>query len=98
MSSTPADKPHGVIDVAVTGSRDTDRRGPDTIEHQLDALLGPFVGSGARFVLGGAAGIDTLALTWLAAAGARCIVAVPVAVVDQPVSAQHAIHAPECTR
>jgi predicted Rossmann fold nucleotide-binding protein DprA/Smf involved in DNA uptake len=93
MSRARADDRRRSIDVAVTGSRDTDRRGPETIANQFAAFLGPFVGSGARFVLGGAAGIDTLALAWLAGAGARCIVAVPVAVADQPVSAQEAIQA-----
>jgi predicted Rossmann fold nucleotide-binding protein DprA/Smf involved in DNA uptake len=79
--------------VAVTGSRDVSGRGSDTVAQQFATFLGPFARIGARFLLGGAAGIDTLALDWLSGAGVHCVVAVPVGVADQPAAARRSIHA-----
>lgn len=77
--------------VTITGARS-----PAQPVAQLAGLyseyLRPFADPDATFYLGGAAGIDTSALDWLAEhTGAALIVVVPCAVDDQPAAAVRAI-------
>lgn len=54
--------------------------------------LAPFARAGVRFHLGGAAGIDSLALLWLAdETEAELVVVVPAEFEDQPEEARHAV-------
>jgi predicted Rossmann fold nucleotide-binding protein DprA/Smf involved in DNA uptake len=81
--------------IAITGTRT-----PSAADGELDCrfarFLGPFDGSGSTWLLGGAAGIDTLALGWLAEHGQGALhVAVPVTAADQPEEAGHVIRQAE---
>lgn len=80
--------------IAVTGSRELGPRARGDVIGAFDAFLLPFARLGAHWVLGGAAGIDTMVLDWLAGLGIPgnpIMVAVPVTVADQPREAQLAI-------
>lgn len=58
----------------------------------FSAYLGPFADEEAHFYIGGAVGIDSLSLLWLAdRSTARLTVAVPGAITGQPMEAQEAI-------
>lgn len=54
--------------------------------------ISPFAAPGTHFYVGGAAGIDTLALDWLATTESRLSVVVPCTVDDQPATASATIH------
>ncbi|MDX8036923.1 hypothetical protein SK803_42580 [Lentzea sp. BCCO 10_0856] len=78
--------------VTITGTRSV----PAESEAQLRVLFGdylqPFAGPDAHFYLGGAAGIDTAALDWLAErTQASLTVVVPCTVTDQPAAAAASI-------
>ena len=54
-----------MISVAVTGSRELGSRTREDVIGAFSTFLLPFARLGARWVLGGAAGIDTMVLDWL---------------------------------
>lgn len=86
--------PHSI---AVTGTRAVPDATPHTVQAALADHLGPFCAQDTTWLLGGAAGIDTLALAWLADQSdrGRIVVAVPVTVAAQPAAAAAAIRAAE---
>ncbi|WP_067491987.1 hypothetical protein [Actinomadura hibisca] len=78
--------------VTITGTRSTGHRDPAEYRDVFTEYVGPWALPGVRFYLGGASGIDTLAILWLAeATPVDVTVAVPARLVDQPADAQHAI-------
>lgn len=82
----------GAYRVTITGSRSTRHRAAGFFQRTFDTFLAPFARPDARFYVGGAAGIDTLALSWLAGeTPASIVVVVPCTVPDQPPEAVHAI-------
>lgn len=83
--------------IAITGTRDLDHERSGRLEVVFDRYLLPFCSDGTDWYLGGAAGIDTAALLWLAAnphAG-RLTVSVPARFGDQPDNARRAIKVAE---
>jgi predicted Rossmann fold nucleotide-binding protein DprA/Smf involved in DNA uptake len=79
--------------VVISGSRQTTHQ-PSTVYEDLFAeFLGPFVASSdVKVFVGGAKGIDSLALTWLVEhTTANVVVAVPGTIPGQPEEAQTAI-------
>lgn len=77
--------------VTITGSRHIEHRDPAEYAPLFDAYLRPFAGHDSRFYVGGALGIDTLALAWLAEnTSAALTVVVPCLLVDQPEQARQA--------
>lgn len=81
------------MSIAVTGSRDLGSRSKADVIGAFESFLLPFAHAGVHWVLGGAAGIDTMALDWLTGLdhpGDRLVV-VPVTVADQPREAQLSI-------
>ncbi|MEJ3742806.1 DNA-processing protein DprA [Actinomycetes bacterium KLBMP 9797] len=80
-------------EVAISGSRMTEHRSREGYEDLFAEFLAPFANrSGARIFVGGAKGIDSLVLTWLAQhTSAAIVVAVPGTVSGQPAEAQAAI-------
>ncbi|MEV0681678.1 hypothetical protein AB0I60_34665 [Actinosynnema sp. NPDC050436] len=80
--------------VAVTGPRRVNDVSPDRLASLFDGYLRPFAGPDAHVHLGGAAGIDTLALDWLARhTAARLTVVVPCILHDQPALAVETVSA-----
>ncbi|MGR6924566.1 hypothetical protein ACU635_60835 [[Actinomadura] parvosata] len=78
--------------VAITGTRSTEHRELIWYADTFSTYLAPFAAADARFYIGGAVGIDTLSLLWLAGnSQARIIVVVPGTVQDQPAEARQAI-------
>lgn len=78
--------------ITITGSRVTDQHDQEHYDELFAAFLGPFAEAATRFYLGGAVGIDTLALEWLVArTRASIVVTVPATVADQPFEAREAI-------
>ena len=78
--------------VTITGSRDTEHRDPAEYGLLFDAYLSPFAGEGAHIYVGGALGIDTLALDWLAEHTAAALtVVVPCTLADQPEQARQSV-------
>jgi predicted Rossmann fold nucleotide-binding protein DprA/Smf involved in DNA uptake len=76
--------------VTITGTRSVDSNA--RLPSLFDDFLRPFADPGAHFYLGGALGIDTAALHWLAEqAQAALTVVVPCTVTDQPPAASEAI-------
>jgi predicted Rossmann fold nucleotide-binding protein DprA/Smf involved in DNA uptake len=90
MTSDERDKMPTAI--TITGTRATEHR-PATEYHEIFAeYLAPFAANRVHFYIGGASGIDTLALLWLAhEAASEITVAVPGTVSGQPVDAREAI-------
>ncbi|MBE1537073.1 hypothetical protein [Actinomadura algeriensis] len=83
--------PHAVT---ITGTRSTGHRPPADYRELFEEYVRPFARPGVRFHLGGATGIDTLALLWLGSeTKAELVVAVPAQVADQPTDARRAIAA-----
>jgi hypothetical protein len=82
------------LTIAVTGTRQVEGR-LDVLGELFEHVLTPFAQTGAadrHWLLGGAAGIDTLALRFLAARDSGGLtVAVPVRCADQPADARAAI-------
>ena len=85
------------LSIAVTGTRAVPDAAPNTVQASLADHLRPFCAQETTWLLGGAAGIDTLALAWLADRSdrGRIVVAVPVTVAAQPAAAAAAINAAE---
>jgi hypothetical protein len=78
--------------VTITGTRSTGHRELVDYRRIFDEYVGPFAGAGVRFYLGGAVGIDSLALLWLAGeTEAHLTVVVPALLVDQPADARRAV-------
>jgi hypothetical protein len=76
--------------VAITGTRNTAHRQPAEYAGLFAAYLGPFADS--HFYIGGAKGIDSLALLWLAGnTQAQITIVVPGRVDQQPAEARQAI-------
>lgn len=80
--------------VTVTGTRSIDGLSAADLDSVFDSYLRPFADPTAHFYVGGAAGIDTAALGWLARhTSAAITIAVPCSVSDQPADAIEAISA-----
>jgi predicted Rossmann fold nucleotide-binding protein DprA/Smf involved in DNA uptake len=80
--------------VVISGSRSTQHRPQHDYDNLFAEYLAPFLGQEVLVILGGATGIDTLALDWvLAQTNARILVAVPGTVDDQPEEARESIAA-----
>ncbi|CNG04590.1 Uncharacterised protein [Mycobacterium tuberculosis] len=78
--------------VTITGTRATEHRAAAEYWTIFEEYIGPFARPGVRFYLGGASGIDSLALRWLAnETEAELTVAVPAKLADQPADARAAI-------
>lgn len=79
-------------EVTITGTRDTGHRQSDDYAALFACFIRPFASAATTFYLGGAVGIDSLALLWLAKeTGSRLVVVVPAKLVDQPSDAQSAV-------
>jgi predicted Rossmann fold nucleotide-binding protein DprA/Smf involved in DNA uptake len=77
--------------VTITGTRSVPAE--SQLPGLFDDYLRPFAAPDAHFYLGGAVGIDTAALDWLAEnSHASLTVVVPCKVADQPVAAAASIH------
>ncbi|MFE4515759.1 hypothetical protein ACFRMQ_16405 [Kitasatospora sp. NPDC056783] len=85
---------HPGLTIAITGTRQTESR-HDVLAELFERVLAPFADVPAAdrgWLLGGAAGVDTSALRFLAGRDAgRLVVAVPVRCADQPADAREAI-------
>jgi predicted Rossmann fold nucleotide-binding protein DprA/Smf involved in DNA uptake len=78
--------------VAITGPRSISAESTRRVPALFDDYLRPFASRDSHFYLGGAIGIDTIALGWLAEhTEARLTVVVPCGVDDQPAAAAEAI-------
>ncbi|MES9587833.1 MULTISPECIES: hypothetical protein [unclassified Streptomyces] len=77
--------------VAITGTRATAHRPLDEYRSIFEQYLTPFA-PGAHFYIGGAKGIDTLTLLWLAGQTTATItIAVPGTLDQQPAEARQAV-------
>jgi hypothetical protein len=79
------------VDITITGTRATEGHDGPYYGRLFDLYLAPFVKAGHGFLVGGAIGVDTLALTWLASHRAPVTVVVPGTVAEQPDAAQDAV-------
>ncbi|QNG55288.1 hypothetical protein H6H00_01510 [Pseudonocardia petroleophila] len=71
--------------MAITGTRSIGDAPDDRLAEVFEAYLRPFAGPAAHFYVGGASGVDTAALQWLAAHSESALtVVVPCRTVDQP--------------
>ncbi|NKZ03304.1 hypothetical protein [Actinomadura latina] len=78
--------------VTITGTRSTGHRNLAEYRELFEDYVRPFAQPGVRFHLGGASGIDSLALLWLAGeTDTELVVAVPAKLADQPADARHAV-------
>ncbi|MEV4252491.1 hypothetical protein AB0J52_04920 [Spirillospora sp. NPDC049652] len=78
--------------VTITGTRSTDHRPLDEYRRLFKEYLGPFAGPHVQYYIGGAPGIDSLSLSWLASeTDAAITLVVPARVTDQPADARLAI-------
>lgn len=78
--------------VAITGTRSISDAPVGELAELFQAYLGPFSDSTAHFYVGGASGVDTAALRWLAQnSEAALTVVVPCRIVDQPVGSAEVI-------
>lgn len=78
--------------VTITGTRSITTGAEALLPGLFEDYLRPFAGPDSTFHLGGAAGVDTAALDWLAEhSRAALIVVVPCTVGDQPAAAGEAI-------
>ncbi|WP_055555330.1 DNA-processing protein DprA [Streptomyces sp. NBRC 110028] len=78
--------------VTITGTRSTGHRGLDSYAELFTNYLTPFADIETRFYIGGANGIDSLSLLWLAEnTHAQITIVVPGTTRQQPAEAQHAI-------
>lgn len=78
--------------VTITGTRSTGHRDLAEYRALFENYVRPFAQPGVRFHLGGASGIDSLALLWLAGeTEVELVVAVPAKLADQPGDARHAV-------
>lgn len=78
--------------VAITGTRSIGDAPVDELGEAFEAYLRPFAGPAAHFYVGGAPGVDTAALQWLAKnSDAALTVVVPCRIVDQPAASAEVI-------
>jgi hypothetical protein len=78
--------------VAITGTRSIGDAPVDELAEAFEAYLRPFSDPKAHFYVGGASGVDTAALQWLAKnSEAALTVVVPCRIVDQPVGSAEVI-------
>lgn len=78
--------------VAITGTRSIGDAPDDELAEAFEAYLRPFSGPRAHFYVGGASGVDTAALQWLAKnSDAALTVVVPCRIVDQPAGSTEVI-------
>ncbi|MFK8847704.1 hypothetical protein [Streptomyces sp. Ac-502] len=78
--------------IAITGTRSTGHHPDQWYATAFGSYLAPFAGPRAHFFLGGAEGVDSLALMWLAANSRSAItVVVPATVAQQPEAARAAV-------
>jgi len=78
--------------VTITGTRSIDEETESRLHGLFDDYLQPFADPDAHFYLGGAAGLDTAALDWLAEQTQAVVtVVVPCTVANQPATAADAI-------
>ncbi|MDQ1024790.1 putative Rossmann fold nucleotide-binding protein DprA/Smf involved in DNA uptake [Streptomyces umbrinus] len=84
------------LTVAITGTRSTGHRELAWYTELFAQFLGAFAGNQAHFHIGGAKGIDSLSLLWLAEnSKARVTIVAPGTVAQQPAEARQAI---QCCR
>ncbi|QOV41086.1 hypothetical protein IM697_10090 [Streptomyces ferrugineus] len=77
--------------MAITGTRNTGHRSLNEYARLFAGYLGPFA-NGAHFYIGGAKGIDSLSLLWLAGSTTADItIVVPGTVDQQPAVAEQAV-------
>lgn len=80
--------------VVISGSRQTEHRIPQDYDRLFAEFVAPFVQEETSVLVGGAKGVDSLALIWLAThTRARLVVVAPGVVAGQPEEAQAAIAA-----
>lgn len=80
------------LSVAITGTRSIGDAPVDELAEAFEAYLRPFSDSTAHFYVGGASGVDTAALQWLAKnSEAALTVVVPCRIVDQPAGSAEVI-------
>ena len=78
--------------VTITGTRSTGHRNLEDYPALFDIYMRPFALPVTRFYLGGAAGIDSMALQWLALeTSATLHLVVPGRLEDQPADARYAV-------
>ncbi|MFF7654425.1 hypothetical protein ACFZCY_32115 [Streptomyces sp. NPDC007983] len=78
--------------VTITGTRSTGHRDLDSYAELFTRYLAPFADAETRFYIGGAKGIDSLSLLWLAEnTHAQITIVVPGTIRQQPAEAQEAI-------
>lgn len=78
--------------ITISGARSTSHLPNSAYDDLFDQYVKPFTSPNIRFYVGGATGIDTLALRWLVENGASQItVAVPCTLTDQPPDVQAAV-------
>lgn len=77
---------------AITGTRRTGHRELTWFSDLFGTYLGPWATGSAHFYIGGAKGVDSLSLLWLAGnSTSRITVVVPGTVAQQPAEARQAI-------
>jgi hypothetical protein len=80
--------------ITVSGARAIDRHSASGHDELFDQYLAPFAAEDTQFYVGGAVGIDSLALRWLTERSRAAItVVVPATVADQPDDARSEISA-----
>ncbi|MGW3627526.1 hypothetical protein [Streptomyces sp. NPDC000880] len=80
------------LTVTITGTRSTGHRELAWYAELFTQFLGPFASDQAHFHIGGAKGIDSLSLLWLAGnSKAKITVVAPGTVAQQPADARQAI-------
>jgi predicted Rossmann fold nucleotide-binding protein DprA/Smf involved in DNA uptake len=78
--------------ITITGTRMTAHRRPGEYDAMFAEYLAPFALEETHFYIGGASGIDSMTLLWLAVeTRSKIIVAVPGTAADQPSDAREAI-------
>ncbi|MET9428211.1 hypothetical protein [Streptomyces sp. NPDC003036] len=78
--------------VTITGTRSTSHREAASYAELFAAYLGPFATSETHFYIGGAKGIDSLTLLWLAGnSQPKITIVAPGTVEQQPAEARQAI-------
>ncbi|MGV9884002.1 hypothetical protein [Streptomyces sp. NPDC003006] len=78
--------------MTITGTRSTGHREPDWFADLFVSYVGPFADDEAHFFIGGAVGIDSLSLLWIAGnSKSKITVVVPGTVEQQPPDALRAI-------
>ncbi|MBL1118828.1 DNA-processing protein DprA [Streptomyces sp. 110] len=78
--------------VTITGTRSTGHREMSWYAQLFASYLGPFAEDQAHFHVGGAKGIDSLTLLWIAGnAKSKITIVVPGTVAQQPAEARQAI-------